>query len=128
MKRWDAPVYAFFKPIPTITYVGDHKAHVFECGVSHCHSKTKFICRYLYTGDAGSTSNLRWHAKICWGEEAVAAADTTGSARTACDALGNRGKVDGSITTAFERAGKGKVSYSHRQHTTAESRSVLSLS
>jgi hypothetical protein len=30
--------------------------------------------------------------------------------------------VDSSITSAFERVSKGKVTYSHRQHTTAEAR------
>jgi len=89
MKRWDAPIYAFFKPILAITYVDDRKAHVFECGASNCCSKTKFIRHYLYTSDAGSTSNLRRHTKICWGEEAVTAANATGSACTARDALGN---------------------------------------
>jgi hypothetical protein len=29
---------------------------------------------------------------------------------------------DGSITTPFERKGKGKVMYSHRQHTRAETK------
>ena len=29
---------------------------------------------------------------------------------------------DGSITAAFERTGKGKVTYSHRQHTKAETK------
>jgi stalled ribosome alternative rescue factor ArfA len=29
---------------------------------------------------------------------------------------------DGTITTSFERKGKGKVSYSHRQHTRTETR------
>jgi hypothetical protein len=31
---------------------------------------------YLNTADATSTSNLRWHAKVCWGEETVTAAGT----------------------------------------------------
>jgi hypothetical protein len=32
--------------------------------------------------------------------------------------------VDGSITAHFERKGKGKVTYSHRPHTKAETRFV----
>ena len=80
------------------------------------------VRRYLDTSDAKSTSNLRKHAKICWGEEAVAAADQTRDVNAAREALG---KVkDGSITEAFERVAKGKVTYSHRQHTTTESRYV----
>src|SRR6266545_6998565 len=122
MKRWDAPIYAFFKPILAITYVDDCKAHVFECGASNCRSKTKFIRRYLYTGDAGSTSNLRRHAKICWGEEAVAAADSTRDVHTAREALGKMKLVDSSITAAFKHASKAKVSYSHHQHNTTETR------
>jgi hypothetical protein len=31
----------------------------------------------------------------------------------------------GLITTAFERKGKGRVTYSHKQHTTTESRAEL---
>jgi hypothetical protein len=31
MKRWDAPVYAFFRPTPAIVYVEGRKVHVFEC-------------------------------------------------------------------------------------------------
>ena len=37
----------------------------------------RMVRRYLDTGDAKSTSNLRKHAKICWGEEAVTVADKT---------------------------------------------------
>lgn len=33
--------------------------------------------RYLDKGDRNSTSNLRKHAKVCWGDETVAAADAT---------------------------------------------------
>ncbi|PPQ81292.1 hypothetical protein CVT26_015194 [Gymnopilus dilepis] len=120
MKKWDAPVYAFFKPMPAIVYVANRKAHVFECGASRCRCKTRFVRRFLYTHDSSSTSNLRQHAKVCWGEEAVTAADDTGDAPTARDAMANL--KDGSITAAFECAGKGKVSYSHRQHTKAEAR------
>jgi len=124
MKRWDAPVYVFFKPIPAIEYFDNRKAHVFECGATSCRQKTKYIRRFLYTGDTSSTSNLRCHAKVCWGEEAVTAADRTGSTATACKALANQSGTDGSITAAFECVGKGKVTYSHRQHTKAESRYV----
>jgi hypothetical protein len=50
--------------------------------------------------------------------------DQTGSAATARKALVNQSGVNESITAAFERVGKGKVTYSHRQHTKAESRFV----
>jgi hypothetical protein len=78
-KKWDAPVYVFFKPSATIKYVGKCKAHVFEFGAAHCHCKSKFVQWFLYTGDASSTSNMCRHAKICWGDEAITAADTTGN-------------------------------------------------
>ena len=80
------------------------------------------VRRYLDTGDAKSTSNLRKHAKICWGDEAVAAADNTGNVLAAREALKNMPSVNSSITDAFERVAKGKVTYSHRQHTTTEAR------
>jgi hypothetical protein len=124
MKRWDAPVYAFFKPIPAIEYVSGRKAHIFECAAASCCQKTKYVRRFLYTGDTSSTSNLHRHAKACWGDEAVAAADQTGSATTARKTLENQSGVNESITAAFERVGKGKVTYSHRQHSKAESRCV----
>ena len=82
--------------------------------------------RYLDTGDAKSMSNLRKHAKICWGEEAVAAADNTKNVGAAREALGKMRLVNGSITAAFERTSKGKITYSHHQHTTTEARYVPS--
>lgn len=75
---------------------------------------------YLDTSDAKSTGNLRKHAKICWGVETVAAADETRNVNDAREAL--KKVKDGSITEAFERVGKGKVTYSHRQHTTTQAR------
>lgn len=88
----------------------------------------RIVRRYLDTGDAKSTSNLRKHAKICWGEEAVAAADKTRDVRAAREALGKMKLVDSAITAAFERAMNGKVTYSHRQHSTTEARWVASRS
>ncbi|KAH9033808.1 hypothetical protein EDB85DRAFT_1864284, partial [Lactarius pseudohatsudake] len=123
-KKWTARVYAFFKPTPSIEYVDGRKAYVFECNMRRCRSTaSKFVRRYLYTGDASSTSNLRRHAKICWGDEAVAAADLTNNLRTAREALSKtKMGVNGSITAAFERVGNSKVTYSHRQHTRIEAR------
>ncbi len=123
MKRWDAPVYAFFRPTPAIIYVEGHKVHVFECAASHCKCKTRFVRRYIDTGDISSTSNLRRHAIRCWGDEAVAAADKTSNDKLAREALSNK-EPNGSITAAFERVGKGKVTYAHRQHTKTEARYI----
>jgi hypothetical protein len=78
-KKWDAPIYVFFKPSATIEYVGKCKVHVFECATARCHCKSKFIWQFLYTSDAGSMSNMHRHVKVCWGDDAVTAADTTGN-------------------------------------------------
>ena len=84
--------------------------------------------RFLDTGDARSTSSLRRHARICWGEEAVSAADNTKDLNGARDVLAKVGlKRNGSITEAFQRIGKDKVSYSHRQYTYTETRYVVYL-
>jgi ribulose-5-phosphate 4-epimerase/fuculose-1-phosphate aldolase len=76
----------------------------------------------LDTGDAKSTSGLHRHAKNCWGEEAVEAADNTKDLESACVILTKTKLRDGSITAEFSRIGKEKVTYSHRQHTSTESR------
>lgn len=76
-------------------------------------------------GDAKSTSNMRKHAKKCWGDDVVVSADKAANVsevrRTTV-----KGHLDPQlITAAFERKGKGKVTYSHRQHTKSEARYVL---
>ena len=112
----------FFKPLPKVERIGDHKAHVFECTVSSCHCRNRFICWFLDTGDAKSTGNLRQHAKVCWGEEVMLAADDTQDIKTAWEVLQCAKGIDGSITAMFQCAAKGRVTYSHRQHTKLEVR------
>ena len=94
-------------------------AHEFKCGACGCKGTVR---RYLDTKDAGSTGNLRRHAKLCWGIDVVSAADDAKNAdevrMSICPGL----LRDGSITTAFKRKGKGKVTYSHRQHTRQETK------
>ena len=68
-------------------------------------------------------SNLRKHAKGCWGEETVASVCDGRNAAETREAL--KGVKDGSIAAVFEWTGKGKVTYSHRQHTKTETRYVL---
>ena len=76
------------------------------------------------TKDVHSTGNMQKHAKLCWGAEALDAADN------AKDASEVRTKIigsilrTGSIATTFEHKGKGKIMYSHRQYTRAETRYV----
>ena len=86
------------------------------CAASHCKGKHGHdVRRFLNTGDAKLTSSLRRHAKMCWGDEAVSAADNTKDLEGACSILAKLGlKRNGSITQAFERIGKEKTSYSHR--------------
>ena len=116
---WTSPIYAFFSPIPDITYdaMGCH-AHEFHCTAAYCKGK-QIICQFLDTMDHKSTSNLKRHATVCWGSDVV------GDALEARDDLKSTRKMlsemrDGSITASFQWKGKGKVSYSHRQHTKAE--------
>jgi hypothetical protein len=103
--------------------MNSRRVHVFECAAGRCRGKNgRDVRRYLDTADAKSTSGLRRHAKNCWGEEAVEAADGTQDLESARVVLGKTKLRDGSITAEFERIGKGKVTYSHRQHTSTESR------
>jgi hypothetical protein len=50
------------------------------------------------------------------------AADATKSLVGAREVLAKAKLKDGSITAEFARIGKGKVTYSHRQHTKTEAR------
>ena len=126
MKEWNAPIYAFFNATPMIQYTNGRRSHVFECLAKNCRGKgrdQRCVNRFLDKKDAKSTSNLRKHAKICWGEETVEAADETRDVNLAKKIVAKHGSLkDGSLTTVFERNGKGKVSYSHRQHTKAETK------
>jgi hypothetical protein len=89
---------------------------------TNCKHKSRDVRRFLDKADAKSTSNMRKHAKKCWGEDVVASADLANNANEV-RATTVRGILNPtSITAAFERRGKGKVTFSHRQHTKAESR------
>ncbi|THH17103.1 hypothetical protein EUX98_g9192 [Antrodiella citrinella] len=92
-KDWMSPVYGFFSPTVLILEIDGRRALKFKCEGKGCGST---ILRYLDTGDAASTGNLRRHIKGCkpsGGVEALNAA------------------------SAFAQSGKGKVVYSARQHT-----------
>lgn len=124
LKEWNSPIYVFFKPIPTIEYIKGRRVHVFKCAAASCKGKGngRMVRQYLDTGDAKSTGNLRKHAKNCWGEDVVTLADGTKDVHAAREALKSAKLIDSSITAAFERVAKSRVTYSHRQHTTAEAR------
>jgi hypothetical protein len=64
---------------------------------------------------------------MCWGEETVTAADKTKDLEAARTVLAKSKMKDGSITAAFERIGKGVLTYSHRQHTYPETRYELTI-
>ena len=104
----------FFKPIPNIDYENGRRFHEFICAAKSCKKK---VCHYLDKKDA----------KSCWGPNAVEAADRTKNVTEAHDSVVNPLSKDGSITAIFERVGKGKVSYSHRQHTKTEAKYMPSL-
>ena len=84
-KDWISQIYMFFNPVPTIEYIKECCVHVFKCAAVNCLGKGngQFVHRYLDTGNAKSTRNLHKHAKICWGEQVVAAAVETRNVQSA---------------------------------------------
>lgn len=123
MQEWTSPVYVFFRSTPQIEYFKSRRAHVFECAAGRCKARNgREVRRYLDKGDRKSTSNLRKHAKICWGNETVEAADSTRDVIAAREILKKTNIRDGSIKAEFDRIGKGKVQFSTRQHTTKQTR------
>jgi hypothetical protein len=82
------------------------------------------------TADRTSTKNLQRHAECCWGGETIQKAREVKDLATAKEEVMNARRLqsDGSITAMFSRAeGKGKITYSHRQHTHTETRYFLHL-
>ncbi|RDX40001.1 hypothetical protein OH76DRAFT_1301479, partial [Lentinus brumalis] len=119
---WTSHVYAFFKPEVEIVRKSPTKiGHVFSCAKPGCTHKTT---RYLDTKDITSTSNMATHVKSCWGKEIFRAAQAAGKHTDARPIVENFGRT-GTITRAFKRVGKGKVSYSIRQHTAKEARYLM---
>ncbi|KAF8546590.1 hypothetical protein OG21DRAFT_1479656 [Imleria badia] len=121
-KEWNSHVYAFFDPTPTIRVIDGRRAHEFQCCARSCKVK---IRRYLDTKDARSTGNLRKHVKVCWGEEVLKAADEAKHANDVRTNIVGGILRNGSITAAFERNGKGDITYKHMQHTRAETRAEI---
>ena len=87
--------------------------------------KARGVHRFLDKGDAKLTSNMCKHAKKCWGDVVVTSADSAQNANEvqATTVMGVLNPQ--SITVAFERNSKGKVKYSHRQHTKTEARAEI---
>ena len=130
-KRLAITVYAFYHPEVTISYTNGRHAHDFICAAKSCKGKgrnARMVWRYLNTKDNKSTSSLNRHAKMCWGEEIVEQAAKAQNTELAWEALRNMKLKNRSITAIFERTGKGKITYSHRQHTKTETRLALMTS
>lgn len=125
-RGWNAPIYAFFGAVPEIEYFSRRRAHVFLCLVKTCKGKGKTprcVNRFFDKGDASSTSNLRKHAKHCWGDDVVKSADETKDLKIARSIVAKSGMGNATITAMFERAEKkGVVTYSHTQHTKTETK------
>ncbi|KAF8500131.1 hypothetical protein F5888DRAFT_1598715, partial [Russula emetica] len=120
-KRWLSPIYAFFNPTPDIKYVNGCRCHIFKCTAKSCKQR---ICRFLDKGDAGSTSNLRKHTLSCWGEASVKSITELSNIKDTWESVESV-KETGFITASFERKGKGKMTYSHRQHTKTETKAEI---
>ena len=112
-KDWKSPVYAFYKPVVGIKYVGGCRCHAFKCTALSCQYTAH---RFLDTKDKSSMGNLIKHIKTCWGNEVWAAASECQDASEARNAIVKPFAKSVSITASFERKGKGAVTYSHRQH------------
>ncbi|KAL6309071.1 hypothetical protein BKA93DRAFT_821897 [Sparassis latifolia] len=121
-KDWKSVAYTFFKPEVTVESDASGKCvHIFYCMNRGCRMK---ISRWLDKGDAKSTGNLRKHIKVCWGDEALAAADEMKNADDARPCVAKFAH-SGSVTASFECKGKGKITYSTRQHTRQQSRAEI---
>jgi hypothetical protein len=68
---------------------------------------------------------MRRHVVKCWGDEALKAAAAVEDISKVREVVVKALNETGTISAAFERKGKGKVTYSNRQHTRAETRVVL---
>jgi hypothetical protein len=117
MEKWTSPLYALYHPIPAIGHENGRRYHEFHCFGRSC---KKIIRRYLDTKDAASTGNMQKHSKKCWGTDVVKATMDTENVADARKVLSKH--KDGSIAALFQIKGKGKVTYSHRQHTRTETR------
>ena len=76
--------------------------------------------------DQKSTGNMHKHVRRCWGDALVDKANAAKSKDVSVDdiraGLASAKLKDGSIMALFEWIGKGKPTYSARQHTYAETR------
>lgn len=116
MKDWSSPIYAFFGPVPDIQYVNHRRCQVFKCLGKHCKHAVR---RFLDKADKTSTGNMYKHVKSCWGPEVLSSIGRVSTLEGARQAI-TRYQSNGTIKSAFNV--KGKVAYSNRQPTKAETR------
>ncbi|KAF9228349.1 hypothetical protein BS17DRAFT_793103 [Gyrodon lividus] len=109
MKDWNSSVYAFFQPIPAIEEADGWHSHIFKCCARGCKS----------------TGNMRKHARKCWGENSLKAADAAKNATEVCEKIVGSILHTGSITQSFKMQGKGNTTYLHRQHTCTETKAEI---
>jgi hypothetical protein len=64
---------------------------------------------------------------MCWGEDNIGRADEAKNLEEARQAIKDAKLINGTISAVFQRTGKGKITYSTRQHTRAETRCILNL-
>ncbi|KAG0703263.1 hypothetical protein DFH29DRAFT_803739 [Suillus ampliporus] len=122
MDEWVSPIYAFFDPTPHIVETDRQQAHKFKCCAKACKAS---IRHFLDKKNARSTGNMRKHVKSCWGEEILSVADDTKDAKEVRTKIVGSILKNGTITASFERKGKGKLTYSHHQHTWAETKAEI---
>ncbi|KAH8093722.1 hypothetical protein BXZ70DRAFT_874179, partial [Cristinia sonorae] len=121
-RTWTSTVYACFKTEVTAHETpSGRRYHRFTCAAKDCGGS---INRYLDTGNAKSTSNLRRHVQSCkgWGhgEEVLMRLDNMQNAQEACEKL-VAFKYTGDICELLG-TGNGKPTYSARSHTRYEIR------
>ncbi|KIK78120.1 hypothetical protein PAXRUDRAFT_164853, partial [Paxillus rubicundulus Ve08.2h10] len=117
MKDWTSPIYTFFKPRPQILEVDSCGTHKFKCSACGCKVK---IWHYLDMKDAQLTGNMLLHVKICLSTEILPHADNVKNAKEVQMNIVGSILWMGSVSAAFKR--KGKVVYSHQQHTHTKTR------
>jgi hypothetical protein len=120
-KKWRAPIYGFFKPVPEIVYKDDRRCHVFRCLADGC---TNVVRRFVDRDS--STSNLIKHSKKCFGDNTVKAAMSAKNAMEVRNKVVGDVMKNGKLTAVFEKKDRQQrhVSYSHRQHSRVETRFV----
>jgi hypothetical protein len=125
-RTWTSSIYGFFDSTVKVAEKDGRRCHEFRCGAPNCLSKGaegRVVRRFLDRGDKSSTGNLIKHAHRCWGKELVdEAKDAHASVADIRKGLAMAEMKDGKITTSFERKGKGKITFSARQHTYQETR------